>query len=63
MTATRTDVAKMLRNSRQDNCSGDFGCCDMCARKKANHLKPGPRERHLMRQREKRQWRREAREV
>lgn len=52
-------MAKMLRNSRQDSCSGDFGCCDHCARKKANQLKPGPRERHVMRQREKRQWRKE----
>jgi hypothetical protein len=51
-------MAKMLRNSRHRNW-GDFGCCDHCARKKANQLKPGPRERHLMRQREKRQWRKE----
>lgn len=52
-------MAKMLRNSRLDNCSGAFGCCDHCARHKALILKPGPRERHVMRQREKRQWRKE----
>lgn len=51
-------MAKMLRNSIRNH--GDFGCCDMCARKKALNLKPGPRERHLFRQREKRQWKREA---
>lgn len=52
-------MAKMLRNSRTARNMQDFGCCDMCARKKANHLKPGPRERHLMRQREKRQWKKD----
>jgi len=50
-------MAKMLRVGATNY--GDFGCCDHCARKKALHLKPGPRERHLMRQREKRQWRKE----
>ena len=49
----------MLRNSRLHNCGGDFGCCDHCARKKALVHKPGPRERHVMRQREKRQWKKE----
>ena len=52
-------MAKMLRNSRQDSCAGDFGCCDHCARKVAKQLRPGPRERHVMRQREKRRWRKE----
>lgn len=50
-------MATMLRPSRGNRNMQDFGCCDMCARKKALHLKPGPRERHLMRQREKRSWR------
>lgn len=52
-------MAKMLRNSRAARNMQDFGCCDHCARKKALVLKPGPRERHLMRQREKRQWRKD----
>lgn len=56
-------MAKMLRNSRVQNCAGDFGCCDHCARHKPAILKPGPRERHVMRQREKRQWKREARDA
>lgn len=47
----------MLRHSPLN--VGGFGCCDHCARKKMNHLKPGPRERHVTRQREKRQWKRE----
>jgi hypothetical protein len=51
-------MARMLRNHPRNY--GDFGCCDMCARKKKLIHKPGPRERHLARQREKRQWRREA---
>ena len=50
-------MATMLRKSPGNY--QDFGCCDMCARKKAKQLKPGPRERHLMRQREKRQWKKE----
>lgn len=50
-------MARMLRNHPRN--MQDFGCCDMCARKKAKQLKPGPRERHLARQREKRAWKRE----
>jgi hypothetical protein len=50
-------MAKMLRDHPRNY--GDFGCCDHCARKKALHLKPGPRERHVARAREKRQWKRE----
>lgn len=50
-------MAKMLRDHSRNY--QDFGCCDMCARKKATILKPGPRERHLARQREKRQWRKD----
>lgn len=38
-----------------------YGCCDRCARKiKHAHMKPGPRERHQARAREKRQWKKEA---
>lgn len=36
-----------------------YGCCDRCARKAATPMKPGPRERHQARAREKRQWRRD----
>lgn len=50
-------MAKMLRNSKLN--TANFGCCDMCARKKAKQLKPGPRERHVTRQREKRQWKKD----
>lgn len=50
-------MANMLRKSPTNH--GDFGCCDHCARRKPPRSKPGPRERHLMRQREKRQWRKE----
>lgn len=52
-------MAKMLRDNPKN--WGDFGCCDHCARRKALVLKPGPRERHLFRQREKRAWRRQWR--
>lgn len=48
-------MAKMLRKKT----GHVFGCCDSCARGKPLHMKPGPRERHLARQREKRQWRKE----
>lgn len=52
-------MANMLRKSTGHN----FGCCDSCARGKPLHLKPGPRERHQARAREKRQWRRETKET
>lgn len=44
-------MAKMLRNSTHNH--SDFGCCDHCARKSKPERKPGPRERRLMRAREK----------
>lgn len=51
-------MAKMLRKGTSHN----YGCCDSCARGKPLHLKPGPRERHQARAREKRQWRRETKD-
>ncbi len=51
-------MANMLRKSSV----GWFGCCNRCARKAPAHLKPGPRERHQARAREKRTWRRVVRD-
>jgi hypothetical protein len=48
-------MANMLRKK----CSHRFGCCDHCARGKALHLKPGPRERHNARAIEKREWKKQ----
>lgn len=50
-------MARMLRSHTRNHM--DFGCCDHCARKKKPQNKPGPRERHLLRQREKVEARRE----
>lgn len=50
-------MAKMLRK----NSTKHYGCCDACASGQALHLKPGPRERHQARAREKRQWRKAER--
>ena len=36
-----------------------YGCCDACHSGQALHMKPGPRERHQARAREKRQWRKD----
>lgn len=45
-------MADMLRKHTRNH--GDFGCCDHCSRNvKVLSNKPGPRERHLARQREK----------
>lgn len=52
-------MSNMLRNHHRNG--GDFGCCDHCARGAALHMKPGPRERHQARQREKREWKRDMR--
>ena len=51
-------MANMLRKSAH----GFFGCCDHCARGKALHMKPGPRERHQARAIEKRQWKKDVRD-
>ena len=52
-------MSKMLRTQATKY----FGCCDACARGTALHMKPGPRERHQARAREKRAWKREGREA
>lgn len=51
-------MAKMLRTQSTKY----YGCCDHCARGQALHLKPGPRERHQARAREKAQWKRETKD-
>ena len=49
-------MARMLRAASQR--TGDYGCCDSCARGTALHMKPRPRERHQARAIEKRRWKR-----
>jgi len=50
-------MSKMLRTQA----TKWYGCCDHCAKGQALHLRPGPRERHQARAREKQAWKKDLR--